>query len=114
MDRRLTAILAADMVGYSRLIEQNEAATHERLKAVIQDIFSPKIAAHNGRVVKTNGDGLLVEFPSFVEAVLCGAATDRDHGDCSIVMAAEAGSCLISQIASDLESSRMPITFGSS
>jgi len=69
--RRLAAILAADVVGYSRLIEQDEAGTLEALKAHRAELIDPKIAEHNGRIVKLTGDGLLVEFPSVVNAVAC-------------------------------------------
>src|SRR5215469_6978022 len=68
-ERRLAAILAADMVGYSRLISQDEAGTLRRLKELRRTIIDPAIKAHSGRVVKTTGDGMLVEFPSAVEAV---------------------------------------------
>ncbi len=68
---RLAAILAADMVGYSRLMEADEAGTIARQKARRVELIDPKIAAHNGRIVKTTGDGLLVEFASAVDAVRC-------------------------------------------
>jgi TolB-like protein/class 3 adenylate cyclase/tetratricopeptide (TPR) repeat protein len=77
MERKLTAILAADVVGYSRLMEADEPGTLTRLKALLKDIFEPKIAEHHGRVVKTTGDGLLVEFPSVVEAVQCGVEVEK-------------------------------------
>jgi len=62
MARRLAATLAADVVGYSRLMAVDEARTHERLKALRQDFIEPKIAEHHGWVVKLMGDGALVEF----------------------------------------------------
>ncbi len=68
---RLAAILVADMVGYSRLMEADEAGTIARQKARRVELIDPKIAAHNGRIVKTTGDGLLVEFASAVDAVRC-------------------------------------------
>lgn len=71
MERRLAAILAADVVGYSRLMGRDEAGTLERLKALRKELVQPKIAEHRGRIVKLMGDGLLAEFPSVVEAVLC-------------------------------------------
>ena len=74
MARRLAAILAADVVGYSRLMAADEAGTHARLKALRQDFIEPKIAEHHGRVVKLMGDGALVEFASVVDAVECAAA----------------------------------------
>ena len=57
--RRLTAILAADVAGYSRLMEADEESTHERLNAHFEQLINPKIAGHRGRIVKTTGDGLL-------------------------------------------------------
>jgi adenylate cyclase len=74
MARRLAAILAADVVGYSRLMAADEKGTHARLKALRQDFIEPKIAEHHGRVAKLMGDGALVEFPSVVDAVECAAA----------------------------------------
>ena len=61
--RRLAAILAADMVGYSRLIEADEARTLQAFKSIRAELFEPVIATHNGRLVKTTGDGFLVELP---------------------------------------------------
>ena len=69
--RRLAAVLAADVAGYSRLIGQDEQGTLDRLKAIRAEIVDPSIAAHNGRIVKTTGDGLLVEFGSTVDALRC-------------------------------------------
>jgi adenylate cyclase len=71
MERRLSAILAADVVGYSRLMGDDEAGTLERLKSLRKDIVQPSIRERKGRVVKLMGDGLLAEFPSVVEAVQC-------------------------------------------
>jgi adenylate cyclase len=75
--RRLAAILAADMVGYSRLMESAEAATLGRLKAHRAELIDPLLAAHGGRLIKLMGDGALVEFPSVVEAVGCAVAIQR-------------------------------------
>ena len=69
--RRLAAILAADVAGYSRLIGTDEGGTLQALKAIRAELIDPTIAAHNGRLVKTTGDGLLVEFGSVVDALLC-------------------------------------------
>ena len=69
--RRLAAILAADVAGYSRLMGADEEGTLERLKALRRELLDPKIAEHHGRIVKTTGDGLLVEFASVVDAVRC-------------------------------------------
>ena len=67
--RRLAAILAADVAGYSRLMGADEEGTLERLKALRRELLDPKIAEHHGRIVKTTGDGLLVEFASVVDAL---------------------------------------------
>src|SRR5918997_652412 len=77
VDRRLAAILAADVVGYSRLIERDEAATLERLKDHRKTLIEPLIAEHHGRVVKHMGDGALCEFGSVVDAVACAIAIQR-------------------------------------
>jgi Adenylate and Guanylate cyclase catalytic domain len=69
--RRLAAILAADVAGYSRLMGADEEGTLERLKALRRELLDPKIAERHGRIVKTTGDGLLVEFASVVDAVRC-------------------------------------------
>jgi adenylate cyclase len=71
LERRLTAILAADVVGYSRLMGEDEAGTLERLKSLRRELVQPKITERKGRIVKLMGDGLLAEFPSVVEAVQC-------------------------------------------
>ena len=71
MERRLAAILAADVVGYSRLIREDEASTLAALKAHREELIEPKLAQYHGRTVKLMGDGLLAEFPSAVEAVQC-------------------------------------------
>jgi adenylate cyclase len=75
--RRLTAILAADVAGYSRLMGADEEGTHERLKAHLRDLVEPKIAEHRGRIVKNTGDGLLAEFASVVDAVRCAVEVQR-------------------------------------
>src|SRR6516165_2294189 len=75
--RRLAAILAADVAGYSRLMGADEEGTHERLKAHRRQLVDPKIREHHGRIVKTTGDGLLAEFPSVVDAVRCAAEVQR-------------------------------------
>jgi adenylate cyclase len=69
--RRLAAILAADVAGCSRLMGADEEGTLECLKALRRELLDPKIAEHKGRIVKTTGDGMLVEFPSVVDAVRC-------------------------------------------
>ena len=77
MERRLAAILAADVVGYSRLIRADEEGTLDRLKALRKEIFDPKIAEHNGRIVKLMGDGMLAEFASVVDAVRAAIEAQR-------------------------------------
>jgi adenylate cyclase len=71
MERRLTAILAADVVGYSRLMSSDEAGTIAALRTLRKELADPAISAHNGRIFKLTGDGMLVEFPSVVSAVAC-------------------------------------------
>jgi adenylate cyclase len=73
VERRLAAILAADVAGYSRLIEADEEETLSRLRALRAELIDPKIAFHHGRIVKTTGDGLLVDFGSVVDALRCAA-----------------------------------------
>src|SRR5689334_18322979 len=75
--RRLAAILAADVAGYSRLMGADEEGTHERLKAHLSELVDPKIGEHRGRVVKNTGDGFLAEFPSVVDAVRCAVEIQR-------------------------------------
>ena len=77
IQRRLAAILAADVVGYSRLMEADEAGTLAALKALRKELIDPKIAEHGGRTVKLMGDGALVEFASVVEAVECAVSIQR-------------------------------------
>ena len=77
MERRLAAILAADMVGYSRLMAEDEAGTLARLKALRTDLIDPTITGHGGRIVKLMGDGMLVIFDSMVAAVACAAAVQK-------------------------------------
>src|SRR5947199_4272492 len=77
VERRLAAILAADVAGYSRLMGQDEAGTLACLRDHRRELIDPKVAKHKGRIVKTTGDGLLVEFPSVVEAVACAVAAQR-------------------------------------
>jgi len=87
--RRLSAILAADVAGYSRLMGMDEEGTHERLQAHLGEMINPKIAEHRGRVVKNTGDGLLAEFASVVEAVRCAVEVQRAMADRDLEMADE-------------------------
>jgi TolB-like protein/class 3 adenylate cyclase/Tfp pilus assembly protein PilF len=75
--RRLTAILAADVAGYSRLMGADEEGTHERLQGHLRELVDPKINEHRGRVVKNTGDGFLAEFQSVVDAVRCAVEVQR-------------------------------------
>jgi adenylate cyclase len=77
VERRLAAILAADVAGYSRLMGADEEGTHERVKAHFRQLIDPKIKEHRGRIVKNTGDGMLAEFSSVVDAVRCAAETQR-------------------------------------
>ena len=86
INRRLAAILAADVVGYSRLMGANEEGTLAALKRHREAVFDPAVAAHNGRIVKLIGDGVIAEFGSVVDAVNCALSVQRssirtpDHG----------------------------------
>ena len=82
MERRLAAILLTDMVGYSRLMGLDEEGTIARQKAHREEIIDPKISAHGGRIVKTTGDGVLVEFPSVVDAVQCAVSMQEAMAEC--------------------------------
>jgi class 3 adenylate cyclase len=77
VERRLAAILAADVAGYSRLMGEDEAGTLARLRTHRRELIAPKVAEHGGRIVKTTGDGLLIEFPSVVGAVACAVAVQQ-------------------------------------
>jgi class 3 adenylate cyclase len=77
--RRLAAILAADVAGYSHLMGLDEERTHERLQAYLRELVNPKIKEHRGRIVKNTGDGFLAEFASVVDAVRC--TTEIQRGD---------------------------------
>src|SRR5712692_4499188 len=79
--RRLAAILAADMAGYSRLIGADEEGTLNRLRSIRAEVIDPTIAAHRGRLVKTTGDGLLVEISSVVDALRCAAEWQASMAD---------------------------------
>ena len=75
--RRLAAILAADVAGYSRLMGANEEDTHKRLRALFREVVDPTVKDHRGRIVKNTGDGMLAEFSSVVDAVRCAAEIQR-------------------------------------
>ena len=80
VNRKLVAVVMADVVGYSRLMERDEAGTHQRLRALLDDLIAPKIAEHGGRTVKTAGDGMLLEFPSATSALRCAVEIQRELG----------------------------------
>lgn len=79
--RRLAAILAADVAGYSRLMGADEEGTHERVRGHLRDLVNPKIKEHRGRIVKNTGDGMLAEFSSVIEAVRCAVELQRGMAD---------------------------------
>jgi adenylate cyclase len=81
VERRLAAILAADVAGYSRLMGADEEGTLARLKALRRELADPKIKEHRGRIVKTTGDGLLLEFASVVDAVRCAVEVQREMAE---------------------------------
>src|SRR5262249_2229043 len=81
VERRLTAILAADVAGYSRLMGADEEGTLAQLKAHRRALVDPKITEHRGRIVKTTGDGMLAEFASVVDALRCAVEVQRGMAD---------------------------------
>ena len=87
--RRLAAILAADVAGYSRLIGDDEEGTLNRLRSIRADVIDPKISEHRGRIVKTTGDGLLVEFTSVVDALRCATEIQSTMAERNADIAAE-------------------------
>jgi TolB-like protein/class 3 adenylate cyclase/Tfp pilus assembly protein PilF len=87
--RRLAAIVALDVVGYSRLMGADEEGTHERLKGHRRDLVDPKVSEHHGRVVKSTGDGVLAEFASAVDATLCAVEIQRDMAERNSAVAEE-------------------------
>ena len=89
VERRLAAILAADVAGYSRLMGADEEGTLAALKAHRRAVLDPKITEHRGRIVKTTGDGLLVEFASVVDAVRCAVDMQREMAERNAGVAAE-------------------------
>ncbi|HTS21782.1 MAG TPA: adenylate/guanylate cyclase domain-containing protein [Casimicrobiaceae bacterium] len=78
--RKLVAVVMADVVGYSRLMERDEAGTHDRLRKLRAELLDPRIAGHGGRIVKTTGDGMLLEFPSATAALRCAVEIQREMG----------------------------------
>ena len=99
--RKLAAILAADVVGYSKLAAADEERTLARLRALRSDLFDPTIALHHGRVVKRTGDGVLIEFRSVVDAVRCAielqnGMAERNARSSTRAIASSSGSVSIS------------------
>ena len=86
MDRRLAAILATDVVGYSRHMERDEQGTYERLVSGRKELFEPEIAKHRGRIFKLMGDGMLAEFASVINAVECAVALQRGLDERNMVL----------------------------
>src|SRR5215468_8461629 len=89
VERRLAAILAADVAGYSRLMGADEEGTHERLRALFREGIDPKINEHRGRIVKSTGDGILVEFASVIDAVRCAVAMQQEMAERNTGVAAD-------------------------
>ena len=87
--RRLAAIVIADVVGYTRLMERDEAGAHARLREIRDNVTDPKIAEYGGRIVKTAGDGMLVEFPSATAALRCAVEVQREMGHRNLYAAAD-------------------------
>src|SRR6266853_1752778 len=87
--RRLAAILAADVAGYSRLMGADEEGTLNRLRSIRAEVVDPKITEHRGRIVKTTGDGLLVEFSSVVDALRCATEIQRGMAERNSVVPAD-------------------------
>ena len=96
VERRLAAILAADVAGYSRLMGVDEEGTLAALKARRRELIDPKIAEHRGRIVKTTGDGALVEFASAVDAVRCAIDIQRGMAERNLNIPGDAGSNSVS------------------
>jgi adenylate cyclase len=89
MDRRLAAVMIADVVGYGRLSQADEEGTRARFQANLKDIFEPRIAAHHGRLVKTMGDGILVESQSVINALRCAVDIQRTEAELNAGAAAD-------------------------
>ncbi|KUM24877.1 hypothetical protein AU467_28870 [Mesorhizobium loti] len=89
MERRLAAILAADVVGYSAMMERDEAGTFDRLSTLRKELLEPLFALHHGRIFKVMGDGLLAEFASALDAVQCAVALQRGLADRNMLVPAD-------------------------
>jgi adenylate cyclase len=84
VERRLAAVLIADLVGYSHLMEVDEEGTLGRLQSDLREVFEPKLAEHHGRLVKTTGDGLIAEFRSVVDSLRCALEVQRGEAERNI------------------------------
>jgi len=89
VERKLSAVLAADVAGYSRLVGIDEEGTLAQLRSIRLELIDPAIAVHRGRIIKTTGDGILVEFPSVVDAVRCALAVQRSMAERNAEIAAD-------------------------
>ena len=108
MDRRLLALLAADVAGYSRLVGADEEGTLAQWKAHFRELIEPKIAEHHGRIVRVTGDGLLVEFVSVIVAVKCAVELQHAMGERNIGVPPEIGSSSVWASTSATSSSTAP------
>ena len=109
MERRLAAIVAADVAGYSRLMGMDEEGTLAQLKEHREALIDPKIEEHRGRIVKTTGDGMLVEFASVVDAVRCAVEVQRGMSERNVGVSVDNGSNLGLAYTSATSSSLMAI-----
>ena len=89
MERRLTTVLIADVAGYGRLSQADEEGTRARFQADLHEVFEPALADHHGRLVKTMGDGLLIEFHSVVDALRCAIGVQRAEAERNTGLLAE-------------------------
>ena len=110
VERRLAAILAADVAGYSRLIGLDEEGTHVRLRERLRGLADPKISEHRGKVVKHTGDGVLAEFGSVVDAVRCAIEVQRGMAEQNIDVPRTSGSNFASAFTSVILLSKITIS----
>ena len=98
VNRKLVAVVMADVVGYSRLMERDEAGTHQRLLALHDELLAPKITEHGGRTVKTAGDGMLLEFPSATSALRCAVEIQRELGARNLYVAPDGSFSIVALV----------------
>ena len=113
VERRLAAILAADVAGYSRLMGADELGTLEALKALRRDIVDPAIASQKGRIVKTTGDGMLVEFASVVDAVTCAMAIQDQMAERNSTPSQRSTCALASMLVTSLSTAAISLAMAS-